>query len=506
MPETAGLSAALWEIPGSPAGFPKAPVKPEVFMKRTLAALFTGLVLISCASREVLETESPPPAGLTLDEAVADIAAYFIARLPEGARTAIAAFDSGTPGLSGYVSGELWNRFEDSGKFIMVDRQNLERIAAEVNYQLGSGAVDDSLAVSITRQYGADTLIFGRIIPMGGEYRITAYATDVEKAASSQRSLTIRPDSRLASLLNASLDEQIEQAVGIMAGKVERKTTIAIGRIGFAGTQSVSSLSAYLKNAIISGALKHPGAFAVASDSESAGLAVATRGLTVEGSGTGSSVQAVVLGSFSPVDNGARISLRLVSIQDSLVLSAADFVVPAAELDRLRLSMLPERDSSAISMDEFEAKQKTLDPYAGRNNGFVFTVSPDDLDGIYYDGEYMSMRIYSERDCYFRVIQVDVNGTVQLIYPATARDNNFIRAGETRRIPDNTRYRMRAPYGEEYILAAAYDNPFAAVNFDGGSLSDPVISRGLTVEQEGGSPPMSPVATAKFNYTILPAP
>ena len=54
----------------------------------------------------------------------------------------------------------------------------------------------------------------------------------------------------------------------------------------------------------------------------------------------------------------------------------------------------------------------------------------------------MTMRIYSAQDCYFRITHVDVHGNTQVIYPTNQRDNNFIRAGETRRIPDNTRFRM----------------------------------------------------------------
>jgi hypothetical protein len=273
------------------------------------------------------------------------------------------------------------------------------------------------------------------------------------------------------------------------------------------GTQTVSSLSAYLKNGISAGAQRQQDKFLVASDSESAEFAVATRGLTVETPVQNSSIQAVVLGNFSPVDQDAEVLLQLVSTgENRVVLGSAGFVIPAGELERRKLSLLPERDTGVISQAEFEAKQQAVDPYAGRNNRFIFTVSPDDLDGVYYDGEYMTMRIYSERDCYFRIVHVDVNGTAQVIYPTNYRDNNFIRAGESRRIPDNTRFRMGAPVGEEYILVAAYDQPFTPGAGAGGRVSDAVISRGLIVESDAGvgnGSPISPVATAKFSYTIL---
>jgi hypothetical protein len=289
---------------------------------------------------------------------------------------------------------------------------------------------------------------------------------------------------------------------------VDAKITIAVGRISYTGTQTVSSLSAYLKNGISAGARKRANKFLVASDAESADFALATRGFTAETPAAGSSIQAVVLGNFSPLDRNAEVSFQLVSTgENKTMLGSAKFIIAAAELERRRLSLLPEKDNTVISKAEFEAKQKAVDPYGGKNNRFAFTVTPDDLDGVYYDGEYMTMRVYSRRDCYFRIVHVDVHGTAQVIYPATTRDNNFIRAGETRRIPDNTRYRMGAPFGEEYILAAAYDRPFVPGTAGGGHISDPAFSRGLFVESAETADrrrEMSPVAAAKFSYTILP--
>jgi predicted enzyme related to lactoylglutathione lyase len=103
----------------------------------------------------------------------------------------------------------------------------------------------------MTKQYGAEFLIYGQITSLGNEYRITVYATDVEKASSSQRACNVRPDNRLASLLNASAEDEIERAVSEMAKAVNQKTTISIGRISYADTQTVSNFSAWLKNSVI---------------------------------------------------------------------------------------------------------------------------------------------------------------------------------------------------------------------------------------------------------------
>jgi hypothetical protein len=388
----------------------------------------------------------------------------------------------------------------------MIDRRNIDRIEAELNHQYRSGNVDENFMVSMGRQYGAEILIHGQIVPLGYNYRMTIYATDVERATSSQRAFNVRPDNRLASLLNVSAEEEVERAVSAMARALDQRTTIAIGRISYGDTQTVSSLSAWLKNTIITGAHKQQDKLQVATENESSNFAVTSRGLTVEppvAAGSGA-IQAVVAGNFSSLDTGAEVLLQLISTSGNrIVLSSSRFVIPASELERRRLSLFPEQGSTTITRAEFETRQQAVDLYSGRNNPFMFTVSPDVLDGIFYDGDFMTMRIFSARDCYFRIIHVDVYGNTQVIYPVSPNDNNFIRAGETRRIPDNTRFRLHAPFGEEMILVSAYDRPFTQSHVTG-PLSVENIARGLTVERSDNRVSMNPVATARFSYTILP--
>jgi hypothetical protein len=115
----------------------------------------------------------------------------------------------------------------------------------------------------------------------------------------------------------------------------------------------------------------------------------------------------------------------------------------------------------------------------------------------------MTLRVYSEKDAWFRITHIDVNGNAQVIYPVSPRDNNFIRAGETRRIPDNTQFRMTKPYGEEMILAAAYEKPFVVRTREAAPLSNRLLVRGLVVESEDTAA-MRPAATAKFSCRIGP--
>jgi hypothetical protein len=114
----------------------------------------------------------------------------------------------------------------------------------------------------------------------------------------------------------------------------------------------------------------------------------------------------------------------------------------------------------------------------------------------------MTLRIYSEKDAYFKITHIDVNGNAQVIYPVSPRDNNSIKAGETRQIPDNTRFRMTKPYGEEMILVGAYEKPFVIQADRAVPLSNQLLVRGIVVEQEDTRTDIRPVAAAKFAYRI----
>ena len=478
-------------------------------------------VLSGCASSAPPEGDAGNADALTLDQALADIAAWFTGRLPPSSHVAITGFEADTEDLSAYVAEELWSRFEEAGGFVMVDRQNLEKIRTEMNYQM-SGEVSDESARSIGKQFGVQYIVYGHVRRIGGDWRISAYATDVEKASSSIRALTVKTDGRLSGLLSgepAGLEGEIDRAVAGLGRSVPGRVTIGVGRISLNGTGTLTSFSDYLKRGIVHSASRQRNKYEVASDNASSEYAVSqanlTRDIFVETDRppevadaarkqVSPLIQGVVEGDFSPLDADVEVTLRLVSASDNTVLGSSRFVIPAGELDRRRLSLYPGKDGSVITQAEFDAKQEIIAPFDGGNNTFGFTVKGDDLDGVYYEGEYMTMRLYAEKDCYFKILHVNVGGNVQVLYPRSPKDDNFIRAGQTRRIPDTTRFRITPPFGEEYILAAAYGSRFDAAAGAAVPLSSPGLSRDIVVEEEETRREMRPLATAKFSYTTMP--
>jgi len=327
---------------------------------KILLSLILTTILSSCASQKTTTQDAAKDTAqddsLTLDAAIAKIAEYFSTNLAPKTNIALLSFDAENKTLSDYILEEFWIYFEDNSSLTLVERKNLELINKEMNYQM-SGAVSDDSAKSIGHQFGPQTLLYGKLVSMGKEYRLSVYATDVERATSSMRAVNIKPDKRLSALC----------------------------------------------------------------EKQSAG------------------------------NNGANMANVL---------------------------------------------------YSGSDNPFQFTVQTDKSDGIYHDGDYMTMRISSAKDAYFKVTHIDVSGQAQVIYPTSSRDNNFIKAGQTRQIPDNTKYKMTKPYGEEIILVAAYDAPFNVGKQNSAPLSNNVVMRGLIVEDAETKTNVQPVATAKFTYSI----
>jgi formylglycine-generating enzyme required for sulfatase activity len=87
-------------------------------------------------------------------------------------------------------------------KVVVVDRNSLDIIRREQNFQL-SGEVDDNSAQAIGKMLGAQSVVAGSLVDMGGTYRFRVYTLNVETAAREAAYMsTIRPDAQITHLLN----------------------------------------------------------------------------------------------------------------------------------------------------------------------------------------------------------------------------------------------------------------------------------------------------------------
>jgi parallel beta-helix repeat protein len=139
-------------------------------------AIFVVLVVLTgCGS-------SPSASGPDeLDLAIRDASDYLNDNIPEGSMIVILNMQSDSAALSEYIIDELIANAVNDRIFKVVDRQQLDLIRTEQNFQL-SGEVDDNLALSIGKFLGAHTIVSGRITQLGDRYRMSIRGLDVQTA------------------------------------------------------------------------------------------------------------------------------------------------------------------------------------------------------------------------------------------------------------------------------------------------------------------------------------
>jgi tetratricopeptide (TPR) repeat protein len=118
--------------------------------------------------------------GLSLLEAIEQSAEKIAEELPPSSRVAIVAFESENNNLSDFIMEELTGFLVNLG-IEVADRQNLEYVYKELDFQM-SGNVSDETAQSIGKFLGAQFVITGQLTNIGGSYRYSTNVIHVEKA------------------------------------------------------------------------------------------------------------------------------------------------------------------------------------------------------------------------------------------------------------------------------------------------------------------------------------
>jgi hypothetical protein len=142
-------------------------------------------VLLACAG-----SPPPPPPPVSaqsasksdeLDVAIRETSDYLNKHLSKGNKLMILNVQSDFPALSEYIIDELIANTVNDRVFSVVDRQQLDTIRAELDFQM-SGEVDDKTAQALGRIAGAQSIISGAVSRMGDVYRLRVRALSVQSA------------------------------------------------------------------------------------------------------------------------------------------------------------------------------------------------------------------------------------------------------------------------------------------------------------------------------------
>jgi TolB-like protein len=163
-------------------------------MKKTLTA---GFVLLLGLNSVVYAQNS-----VNLDTALQESVDYLTGMIPRGSKIVVLNFQSDFPDATDYIITELMTYIINKGGFTVVDRQNLELLRREMDFQL-SGEVSDESVQAIGRKLGAQTVVSGTFMPFGDLHRLHIRAIEVETAAiQGMLNKTINSD-RILTLLTA---------------------------------------------------------------------------------------------------------------------------------------------------------------------------------------------------------------------------------------------------------------------------------------------------------------
>jgi TolB-like protein len=163
-----------------------------------LAAFIAALFLVTgCTSGPKASQQDE------LDLAIRDASDYLNENIPKGSKIVILNVQSASTALSDYIIDELIANAVNDKIFEVVDRQQLDLIRSEQNFQW-SGEVDDKLALEVGKFFGAQTIVSGRVSQVAERYRFTIRALDVQSArVQGQNNFNINAGKTITALMNS---------------------------------------------------------------------------------------------------------------------------------------------------------------------------------------------------------------------------------------------------------------------------------------------------------------
>jgi TolB-like protein len=157
-----------------------------------------ALFLFACSGNPKANDNS---GNKTLDQAIKEASERIDERIEPKTKIAILNISSPSDQFSAYVIDELTANFLDTRKLTVIDRKEIDLIRSELDFQF-SGDVDDNSMQQLGKMLGAQNIISGSLMDIGGSYRIVIRALTVQTATVAVQYRTdITNDSRVIALL-----------------------------------------------------------------------------------------------------------------------------------------------------------------------------------------------------------------------------------------------------------------------------------------------------------------
>ena len=235
-----------------------------------------------------------------------------------------------------------------------------------------------------------------------------------------------------------SIETGIKRAVDTLAARIQTQTETVIGPFTMTGTDIPSELSLFLTEKV-----NH-----YAKNNQERKYRVIEE----------YTEQAAVLSGFFTKRNDrvdVTFELRTSNSDGSQIFSISVGVLE----NEMGISIEPENVKSMLVLDEVvpAAPGETIHIEARLNSS----------TRTYKHREELKLSVTADRDCYFKIIHIDVDNQIKMIYP-TRNDDNFLRANVSRAVFDNpnSRYIFSGPYGAETLVVVASPVQFPEIELE----------------------------------------
>jgi len=263
-------------------------------------------------------------------------------------------------------------------------------------------------------------------------------------------SLTVTP---LNVLLDtpAAIEAGIKRAVDALAVELKTQTETKIGSFTMTGTDIPTGLSRYLTERVTH--------YAISNQARKFHI-------TRETTGKENNQITTLSGFFTIRNNQADVTLELIT-PNGAVSGSQIFSISTIELAKLGISVEPENLPKIQELEQAIEALSSGDPENATttpaNQSINIQAFFNSQSMTYFHRDELKMTVVADRDCYFKIIHIDANNQMEMIYPNSSDTNNTLKANVPREIFETAKCYLYEPYGAEVILVVASLQKFANI-------------------------------------------
>ena len=247
-----------------------------------------------------------------------------------------------------------------------------------------------------------------------------------------------------------AIEAAFKKAVDTLAMGLQTPTETIIGSFTIDGSDTPTELSVYLTNKAAEYAENSP----------------SKRYIVVEGSGDN---RALLSGSFNKLNDRVDVTVNLTTPTGEGN-GTQKLSLSLKEIIRWEVALEIENQENMDALEEIftalaEEKQESAQ-IPNTTQGIHIQAWFNSESRTFMHRDELKMTVMADKNCYFKIIHIDADNQMKMIYPNSSDKNNELKANIPRNIFETASYMLYGPYGAETLLVVAQSKPFENIERD----------------------------------------